>query len=63
MKNTDPHEGRTGLDRIRHATGHAPRDLRDACRAESAFRQELWRAVILLPAARWLAAPWHHFGA
>lgn len=46
--------GRTGLSRIVHAAGYSVRGLRLAWRAESAFRQEVALAVVLLPAAFWL---------
>lgn len=46
--------GRTGLDRIVHAAGYSLRGLRLAWRAESAFRQEVALALLLLPAAFWL---------
>lgn len=46
--------GRTGLSRIVHATGYSMRGLRLAWRAESAFRQEVALAAMLLPAAFWL---------
>lgn len=56
MKN--PHKGRTGLDRVIHAAGYSAQGLRDAYRHESAFRQETWLAVIMLPAAVWLGRDW-----
>lgn len=46
--------GRTGLDRIVHAAGYSARGLRLAWRAESAFRQEVALAVVLVPAAFWV---------
>ena len=58
MSHGHPHKGRTGLDRIRHATGHSARGLRDAYRTESAFRQEAWLAAVMLPAALWLGRDW-----
>jgi len=51
---TNPHKGRSGIDRIVHAAGHSARGLAAAYRGESAFRQETWLAVVLLPAAFWL---------
>jgi diacylglycerol kinase (ATP) len=50
----NPHKGRTGLDRIVHAAGHSIAGLAAAYRFESAFRQEVWLAAALLPAAFWL---------
>ena len=53
-----PDKGRTGLDRIVRATGHSAAGLRAAWRHESAFRQEVLLAVVLLPAAAWLGRDW-----
>lgn len=47
-------KGRTGLDRIAHAALNSWSGLRLAYRGESAFRQETWLAVLLLPAAFWI---------
>lgn len=55
---TNPHKGRTGLDRIVHAAGYSMDGLALAYRGESAFRQETWAAVLLLPAAFWLGRGW-----
>ncbi|MBP8271604.1 diacylglycerol kinase [Sphaerotilus montanus] len=55
---SNPHKGRTGLDRIRHAAGYSLDGLCSAYRGESAFRQETWLAVILLPLAFWLGRNW-----
>ncbi len=55
---TNPHKGRTGLDRIVRATGYSVSGLAMAYRGESAFRQEFWLAVILLPSAFWLGRSW-----
>ena len=55
---SNPHKGRTGLDRIVHATGYSLHGLRAAYREESAFRQELWLVVVLLPFAFWLGRSW-----
>jgi len=54
----NPHKGRTGLDRIRHAAGYSLQGLIGAYRHESAFRQELWLAALLLPLAFWLGRTW-----
>lgn len=55
---TNPHKGRTGLDRIVRATGYSLQGLTSAYRHESAFRQEFWLAVVMLPAALWLGRSW-----
>ena len=55
---TNPHKGRTGLDRVVRATGYSMDGLRAAYRHEGAFRQELWLAVILLPLALWVGQSW-----
>ncbi|MEX8495607.1 diacylglycerol kinase [Sphaerotilus sp.] len=55
---SNPHKGRTGLDRIRHAAGYSLEGLGSAYRGESAFRQETWLAAILLPLAFWLGRTW-----
>ena len=55
---TNPHKGRTGLDRMIRATGYSISGLRTAYRGESAFRQEFWLAVILAPLAFWLGRGW-----
>ncbi len=51
---TSSHKGRTGLDRIVRATGYSFEGLASAYRHESAFRQETWAAMLLIPAAFWL---------
>jgi diacylglycerol kinase (ATP) len=51
---TNEHKGRTGIDRIVHATRNSLNGLHAAYTGESAFRQETWLAVIMLPAAFWL---------
>jgi len=55
---TNPHKGRTGLSRVLHATGHSAAGLRAAYRNESAFRQEFWLAVVMIPASFWLGRNW-----
>jgi diacylglycerol kinase (ATP) len=55
---SNPHKGRTGLDRVIRATGYSIEGLTMAYRGESAFRQELWLAVVLLPLALWLGHGW-----
>jgi diacylglycerol kinase (ATP) len=55
---SNPHKGRSGLDRIVHAAGYSAQGLRSAYATESAFRQEIWLAVLLLPLAPWLGRTW-----
>lgn len=47
-------KGRTGIDRILHAGLNSWRGLRHAVIHESAFRQEVALAALLLPLALWL---------
>ncbi|KAI5912913.1 MAG: diacylglycerol kinase [Proteobacteria bacterium] len=49
-----PYKGKTGLRRIWNAFHYSLDGLRAAWRHEDAFRQELWLALILVPAALWL---------
>lgn len=55
---TNMHKGRSGLDRVIHATGYSIAGLRAAYHGESAFRQEFWAAAALLPAAFWVGRNW-----
>ncbi|MCW5663164.1 MAG: diacylglycerol kinase [Piscinibacter sp.] len=55
---SNPHKGRTGLDRLLRATGYSIDGLTTAYRGESAFRQEFWLAAVLLPLAFWLGRGW-----
>ena len=55
---TNPHKGRTGLDRIWHALGHSGHGLGQAWRGESAFRQEAVLALVLIPSAFGLGRGW-----
>lgn len=55
---SNPHKGRTGLDRIRHAAGYSWAGLKAAYTGESAFRQETWLVVIATPLAFWLGQDW-----
>lgn len=55
---TNPHKGRTGIDRVIRATGYSISGLKTAYRGESAFRQEFWLAVVLTPLAFWLGRNW-----
>jgi len=55
---TNPHKGRTGLDRVMRATGYSMSGLVAAYRGESAFRQEFWLAAVLLPLAFCVGRGW-----
>ena len=55
---SNPHKGRTGIDRVIHAAGYSIAGLRSAYRSESAFRQEFWLAAMLVPAAFWVGRSW-----
>ena len=45
---TNPHKGRTGVDRVLRAIGYSLQGLRAAIIGESAFRQESLAALALL---------------
>jgi diacylglycerol kinase (ATP) len=47
----EPTKGRTGVDRILHAAVNSWSGLRLAYSGESAFRQETWLAIVLVPAS------------
>ena len=53
-----PHKGRSGFDRMLRAAGYSIEGLKTAYRGESAFRQESFLAVVMLPAAFILGATW-----
>ncbi len=55
---SNPHKGRTGLDRIIHAAGYSWAGLKAAYTGESAFRQETWLCIIAAPLSFWLANSW-----
>lgn len=55
---TNPHKGRQGLTRVWYATRNSLAGLKVAYRQESAFRQEVWLAAVMLPCAFWLADTW-----
>jgi len=55
---SNPHKGRTGLDRIVHAAGYSWAGLKAAYTGESAFRQETWLCIVAAPLAFWLAKTW-----
>ena len=46
--------GKTGIPRIIDACGYSLKGMRTAWKNESAFREELIAAVILIPIAMWL---------
>ena len=50
--------GITGLKRIINATGYSWLGLKAAYRHESAFRQEVWLALILVPLGYYLGDSW-----
>jgi diacylglycerol kinase (ATP) len=51
---TNEFKGRTGIDRIIHAARNSLHGLHAAYTGESAFRQETWLAVVMLPLSFWL---------
>lgn len=55
---SNPHKGRTGIERIVRATGYSVAGVTAAYRGESAFRQEFWLAMLMLPAAFWVGRSW-----
>lgn len=54
----NPYKTRTGLSRIVHAGINSLSGLRAAWQTESASRQEVALAVVLLPLALWLGHGW-----
>ncbi|MCV2367455.1 diacylglycerol kinase [Roseateles oligotrophus] len=55
---SNPYKGKTGLNRILHATGYSLAGLRAAYTGESAFRQEVWLLIVATPLAFWLGQGW-----
>ena len=55
---SNPHKGRTGIDRVIRATGYSIEGLIGAYKGESAFRQEFWASVVMVPLAFWLGRNW-----
>ena len=53
-----PYKTRRGLARVQQALINSAAGLRMAWRTESAFRQELVLAAVLLPLAVWLGRTW-----
>jgi len=52
-----PYKGKTGLIRLKNAFFYSIDGLKAAYTCEDAFRQEVWLAVVLIPAACWLPVP------
>lgn len=57
----NPQKSRTGLSRILHATGYSLAGVK-AGWSEKAFRQEVFLAVILMPAAFFVGQDWVQIG-
>ena len=55
---TNESKGRKGIDRIVRAAASSASGLRMAYVGEAAFRQEVWVAAFLLPAALFLGQDW-----
>ncbi len=55
---TNEFKGRTGIDRILRAVASSANGLRTAYVTETAFRQEVWFGVLLLPAAFFVGQGW-----
>lgn len=55
---SNPHKGRSGLTRILFAARYSAAGIQSALRHESAFRQELLLAIVLVPAGLWLGTNW-----
>ncbi|RQP23636.1 diacylglycerol kinase [Piscinibacter terrae] len=55
---TNEFKGRSGLDRIVRATGYSLTGLKAAYIGESAFRQETWLAIFLVPLSFWVGRSW-----
>lgn len=53
----NPQKQRSGLNRLWHALGYSMAGLR-AGWGETAFRQEAFAALVLLPASLWLGRNW-----
>ena len=56
MDSESPFKGKTGLQRMINATRYSLDGLSAAARHESAFRQELLLAAVLVPLGLWLGA-------
>ena len=55
---SNPHKGRTGVDRLIHAAAYSVAGLKAAYLGENAFRQEVWLAAVLVPSAFWVGQGW-----
>lgn len=53
-RSESPFKGKSGLRRIWNALGYSLQGFSGAYRHESAFRQEVWMAALLLPFSFWL---------
>jgi diacylglycerol kinase (ATP) len=53
----NPQKDRTGLNRLWHATGYSLAGLKTGW-GESAFRQEVLLAIVMLPASLWVGRNW-----
>ncbi len=51
-------KGKSGFTRVWRATGYSLQGLCSAYTGENAFRQEVWCAFLMLPAAFWLGRNW-----
>ncbi|MEY2699490.1 MAG: diacylglycerol kinase [Pseudomonadota bacterium] len=51
--NESPFKGERGLKRLWNACHYTMAGFRSAYRNEEAFRQEVWLAIVLVPAAFW----------
>ena len=56
--NESPFKGKTGLRRVWNAFNYSLAGLKAAYLCEDAFRQEVWLALFLIPAALLLPVPW-----
>ena len=56
MDSENPFKGKTGVQRVINATRYSLEGLSAAARHESAFRQELLLAAVLVPLGMWLGA-------
>ena len=57
VSTANPQKQRRGLNRVWHAAGYSLAGLRAGWH-ETAFRQEALTALVLIPAAFWLAQSW-----
>lgn len=46
------------MERVVRATGYSIEGLKIAYAGESAFRQEFWLAVVMIPTAFWIGRSW-----